>query len=150
MFDNYPTPEQLFYFRQLLSQNNELTEAEQETLALLNLTEKQINVKMVLMQTLIDEQWSEDLQTKLKSELHPFVREGVLYMGSGHFAEYGCEKLHEELARALSIVYELQQGGLQGLEPDNKALVLECKQEIKGFLLKLAEKLGVTGMKFED
>lgn len=146
MIDNYPNPEQIFFIRELFSKaglkNNELTEEEKDLVEKLRQLLSGLERQCAEINSLIDESVSPELTAQLREELNPFARDGVIYMGSGHFAEYGCNRLHESLHDALSIIGGLQQGGLMGTEPDSPEFIDEWRQKIRGIISGIAEKLG--------
>ncbi len=146
---HYPTPEQLWYFRELLCREqeslinseytNKLTEDEQNLVSELTNLMNQADSHMSAMQTLIDDNFNNETKAQLCSELHPFARKGALYFGSAHYAEYGCDKLHEELARAFFIAHKMQKNNDTESEEYQA-----CQEALQGFLNKLAEKLNVA------
>lgn len=146
MIENYPNPEQIWFIRDLLhkagSSNNNLTDEEKELAKTLRLLIGGVERQFNDINQIVDEAFDPEIVAKLKEELNPFVRKGVIYMGSGYFGEYGCNRLHEALHNALSIISGLQQGGLMGTDPDSPEYIDEQRQEIRGIISGIAEKLG--------
>ena len=143
MIDNYPNPEQIFFIRELFSKaDSSLTDEERDLAEKLRKLLRGMERQCSELNALIDESVSPELTTQLKEELNPFARSGVIFMGSGHFAEYGCNRLHESLHDALSIISGLQQGGLMGTEPDSPEFIDVERQKIRGIISGIAEKLG--------
>jgi len=154
MIETYPNAEQTWFIRDLFYRsqlpNFQPTESEAKLLETLPPLLRAVENKCEEIVLLVEDALDSEIVQKLRDELDPFQRKEALFLGAGHFSEYGSNRLHERLADALSLVGGLQQGGLQGAEPDSTEVISEAQKELQGFLLKLAEKLGVTGMTFEN
>lgn len=154
MIDTYPNAEQTWFIRDLFYRSQlpgfQPTESEAKLLETLPPLLREVERKCEEIVQDVEEALDSEIIQKLRDELDPFQRKEALFLGAGHFSEYGGNRLHERLADALSLVGGLQQGGLQGTEPDSAEVIAEAQKELQGFLLNLAEKLGVTGMTFEN
>ena len=154
MLDSYPNAEQIWYIRDLFyreqSKKDSLTDEEVQMIEKIRPFLRQTEGKLTILVDEINNIMPNEMAESLRLEMDPFQRDGELFMGSSHFAEYGCNRLHERLRDALSIVGGLQQGGLQGHHPDEEKIVNNYKEELKEFLIKLSEKLGITGISFKE
>jgi hypothetical protein len=154
MFNNYPNPEQIWFLHEIMQPaNRQFPPTTQEAID----DEEEIKQRCRHINFIFNElKWkintifSEEEQAELRSQLNPFNRPGEIFFGAEHYAGYAEDRVHEALTSAFGITGGLQQGGLMGSEQDAAETIAKGKEEIKGFLLKLAEKLGVKGMKFED
>ena len=143
MIDNYPNPEQIFFIRELFSKaDSSLTDEERDLAKKLRKLLRGMERQCSYLNALIDESVSPELTAQLREELNPFARPGVIFMGSGHFSEYGCNRLHEYLHDALSIVSGFQQDGLMGTERGSQEELSEWRQNLRGIISGIAEKLG--------
>jgi len=154
MFNNYPCHEKIWYIQNLMYRSA-LTKpklSEEESLLCENIKTllRDVDKSMLKLREVVDQSLDEEQYNKIREELDPFARAGQIYMGAGHFSEYGCNRLHEYLAESLDVVGWLQQGGLQGAEFDNDETLAQAQEKLRGFLTKLAEKIGVTDMTFEN
>jgi hypothetical protein len=149
MFNNYPTAEQIFFIRDLIHnpQRTNLTETEQEQSERLQNTLHRVEHELLGLQLVLNEICDEKLTEMLKADLDPFSREGVIFMGAGHYSEYREMRLHEYLAQALSVVGGMQQ---PTHESEDEIDTRAAREYLEGFLTKLAEKLGVSGISFEN
>lgn len=64
-------------------------------------------------------------------------------MGNGEFSKAECERLHILLDEMCSIRSGLQQGGLQGSEPDSEDFINSCEESIYKIYKEIGTALGV-------
>jgi len=156
MFSHYPTNEQIFFIRDWIHnpQNdvNKMSDTDREKAEKIKKAVKSVEKELFKLQQVLHETsvCDDELTQKLKEELDPFARDGEIFMGAGHFSEYKCMRIHEYLADAFSWLSGGQQSGLMGTERASEEEMLEIQSHITGFLTKLAEKLGVTNISFEN
>jgi len=101
--------------------------------SLLQNVESQCSTIVTLVENVLEREMCE----KLRNELDPFQRNGVLFLGAGHFSEYANNRLHESLQDILSMINSVQQNS----EPDNTKIA--AQEELQGFLIKFAQKIGL-------
>jgi len=153
MFDNYyPTSEQIWFMRNLLynyrANPDKLTDEEKEAAEKLQTLIAHIEKQFFKIRLITGVLFPEEEEQKVREEGDPFMRPGPIYMGAEFYSEYGCNRLHEYLGNALGIIGGLQQGGLQGTEPDSQEVVDKANLDIQDILRKIGEKLGQEGMEF--
>lgn len=152
-FNHSPSNEQIFFINDLLDKVHHLPSVSEEDKAKAQEIKQAIRKaerELFQLQCILENYIDDELVEKLKEQLDPFSTSGVIFMGAGHFSNYKCMRLHEHLAEALSWVSGRQQMGLMGTDPASEEELKEIDNHLKGFLTKLAEKLGVTNISFEN
>jgi len=156
MFSHYPTNEQIFFIRDWIHnpQNDvsKMSDEDRVKVEKIQNAVKDVEAQLLKLQQVLNETGvcEDELTQKLKEELDPFIRNGEIFMGAGHFSEYKCMRVHEHLAEAFSWLSGGQQYGLMGTERASEEELREIQNHITGFLTKLAEKLGVSNISFEN
>lgn len=141
MIDIYPNAEQIWFIRDLFYrdqlENNTLTDLEKKLVEQLRPLLQNVESQCSTIVSLVENVLEREMCEKLRNELDPFQRNGVLFLGAGHFSEYANNRLHERLQDILSMINSVQQNS----EPDNTKIA--AQEELQGFLIKFAQKIGL-------
>jgi hypothetical protein len=141
MIDTYPNAEQIWFIRDIFYrdqlENNTLTDSEKELVEQLRPLLQSVENQCSAIVNLVEKVLEREVCEKLRNELDPFQRKGVLFLGAGHFSEYGNNRLHEMLQDILSLVNNAQQNS----ESDDTKIA--AQDELKRFLIKFSEKIGL-------
>lgn len=141
MIDIYPNAEQIWFIRDLFYrdqlENNTLTDSEKKLVEQLRPLLQNVESQCSTIVSLVENVLEREICEKLKNELDPFQRKGVLFLGAGHFSEYANNRLHERLQDILGVVNSVQQ------DSESDDIKIAAQEELQGFLIKLAEKIGV-------
>lgn len=146
-FEAGVSPATQFYLRSLeerLNNNQTLTDAE-KSIYMNWKTLRNQGQSMALTKLLveIEEQCSFEERNQFKEKsIQSVLENGYLFHGAGHYSEFGVNLMHELLNNAYGIQSGLQQGGLQGTEPDSPELIKSEREKIKALLSTICRSLG--------